>query len=65
MFLGFGVLKHFELKKSDKKMVTIHKDFELYQTFIYNLLSNCCNIHNIYIIYKNKLTFWCRDISST
>ena len=37
-YFDLGVLKHFELKNQTRKIVTIHKDFEPYQVFMYNFL---------------------------
>ena len=45
IFLGLGVLKHFELKKSDKK---IYQNFELDLNFEF-FVSKCLNIFNIHI----------------
>ena len=36
-YFWVGLLAHFRLQKSSKKNDKIHKDFELYQVFMYNL----------------------------
>ena len=38
VFLGLGVLAHFSTKIKQEKLLKTHKDFELYQVFMYNFL---------------------------
>ena len=47
MILDLGVLGLFDTKIKARNIVQIHKGFELYQIFMYNIL-------NIYIIQKKN-----------
>ena len=50
-----GVLGHFGSKNKKRKIVTIHKNFELQQAFMYNFLCQNVLIFPVYIIPKNIL----------
>ena len=64
-FLDLGVLGHFGTEIKTRKIVKIHKDFELYQVFMYNFLCQNVLVFSIYILFKNRIeTFWSRDIRS-
>ena len=36
--LGFGASGHFGLENQTRKVVIIHKDFEIYQVFMYQIV---------------------------
>ena len=61
---GIGSIGTFcHTKSRQEKLLKIHKDFELYQVFIYNFL--CQNILIFSILFTERIeTFWPRDISS-
>ena len=54
---------HFGLKKSDKTIDKINKDFDLYQVFMYNFLCQTVLIFPVYILLVKRIgTFWSRGI---
>ena len=65
LILDLRVLAHFGSKKSYKKMDKTDKDFQLYQVFVYNFLSQNMLIFPRYILFTKTIeTFWSRDVTS-
>ena len=53
-------------KNQTKKIAKTHKDFELYQIFMYNFQCQTVLIFPIYILFIKIIeAFWSRDVTST
>ena len=62
---NIGALRNFGSKNQTRKNDKIHKEFELYQLFMYNFLFQTVLIFPIYILFTKRMeTFWFRDIST-
>ena len=59
-YFWVGSLAHFRLQKSNKKNDKIHKDFELYQVFMYNL---CGLIFPIHLLFTKRMEAFGLEIS--
>ena len=57
VLLGLGVLGHFGLKNKTRKIVKIHKDFELQHIVMYSFVLKCPNTLNIYYSQKELKHF--------
>ena len=62
---NIGALRNFGSKNQTRKNDKIHKEFELYQLFMYNFLCQTVLIFPIYTLFRKRMEkFWSRGISS-